>query len=124
MIHLDTSALVAAFCGERLAAAELRRIAADGDRLSISTLVLYEWRRGPRTSIEIADQERIVPAASAVPFGTREADIAAALYSRAGRARRREMDIAIAACALANDAVLWTLNPRDFHDIPGLQLAR
>ena len=34
----------------------------------------------------------------------------------------REMDIAIAACAIVNAASLWTLNPGDFPDIPGLTL--
>lgn len=33
------------------------------------------------------------------------------------------MDIAIAACAIVRDAELWTLNPADFRDIPGLRLA-
>jgi predicted nucleic acid-binding protein len=38
------------------------------------------------------------------------------------RPRGREIDLAIAACALAVDARLWTLTPRDFRDVPGLQL--
>ena len=38
------------------------------------------------------------------------------------RRRGRELDIAIAACALTQDASLWTLNHDDFHDIPGLHL--
>jgi predicted nucleic acid-binding protein len=32
------------------------------------------------------------------------------------------MDIAIAACALERGARLWTLNPDDFRDLPGLEL--
>jgi predicted nucleic acid-binding protein len=32
------------------------------------------------------------------------------------------MDLAIAACAIAREAELWTLNPADFEDIPGLRL--
>lgn len=122
MTHLDTSALVAALTGRRTAAPALRRLIADGHRLAIATLVLYEWRRGPRTPDEIADQEAFVPAASAVSFGTREAAIAADLYTRIPRARRREIDIAIAACAIAHGAALWTLNPRDFADIPELDV--
>ena len=38
------------------------------------------------------------------------------------RPRGREIDIAIAACAIAHDAQLWTVNPADFKDIPNLGL--
>ncbi|MGH9409863.1 MAG: type II toxin-antitoxin system VapC family toxin, partial [Vicinamibacterales bacterium] len=95
----------------------------EGVRLGLSTLVLYEWRRGPRTREELADQETLFPSAAAVAFSVREAEIAADIYRRLGRPRPREIDIAIAACAFAQDAALWTLNPRDFRDIPGLRLA-
>jgi predicted nucleic acid-binding protein len=122
MIHLDTSALIGAMTADRPAAPGLRRLIADGHRLAICTLVLYEFRRGPRTPDEIADQEVFVPSATAVAFGPREAAAAAALYARVPRAGRREIDIAIAACALAHQASLWTLNPRDFSDIPGLDV--
>ena len=33
------------------------------------------------------------------------------------------MDLAIAACAIAREVPLWTLNRKDFADIPGLMLA-
>ena len=36
----------------------------------------------------------------------------------------QEMDLAIAACAIVREAALWTLNPGDFKDIPGLRLAK
>jgi predicted nucleic acid-binding protein len=36
--------------------------------------------------------------------------------------RRREIDLAIAACAMVHDASLWTLNPEGFDDIQGLKL--
>jgi predicted nucleic acid-binding protein len=38
------------------------------------------------------------------------------------RARSREIDIAIAACTICHQTELWTLNPADFADIPGLRL--
>jgi predicted nucleic acid-binding protein len=44
------------------------------------------------------------------------------LYRKVPRPRGREIDLAIAACALTQDAALWTLNPSDFADIPGLEL--
>jgi len=36
--------------------------------------------------------------------------------------RGREIDLAVAACAVANGAAIWTLNPGNFRDIPGLRL--
>ena len=44
------------------------------------------------------------------------------LYRRLRRPRHREIDLAIAACAIVHGAELWTLNPQDFRDIPGLTL--
>jgi predicted nucleic acid-binding protein len=46
------------------------------------------------------------------------------LYRVVKRARGRDMDIAIAACALEHGAHLSTLNPADFKDMPGLKLYR
>jgi predicted nucleic acid-binding protein len=123
MIHLDTSALVAALTADRPAGAALRGFLDQGILLGVSSLVLYEWWRGPRATTDLAYQELLFPRAAAFDFGTREAEVAADIYRRLGRRRRREMDIAIAACAISADASLWTLNPDDFRDIPGLTLA-
>jgi predicted nucleic acid-binding protein len=122
MIHLDTSVLVRALTGERTEAPALRERVRDGIRLGLSAIVLYEWWRGPRTDEELADQELLFPARTAVSFGIREAAMAADLSARLKNPRRREIDIAIAACALAHGASLWTLNPKDFHDIPDLDV--
>ena len=48
--------------------------------------------------------------------------MAARLYARVRRARGREIDLAIAACAIVHEASLWTLNRSDFADISGLTL--
>jgi predicted nucleic acid-binding protein len=122
VIHLDTSALIDALCGSRRSAPFLRRAIERGERMAASTLVVYEWLRGPRSAEEIADQEALFPADDAVPFGPAEAAVAAELYRRIRRPRGREIDVAIAACAIRNDAGLWTLNRDDFADLPGLQL--
>jgi predicted nucleic acid-binding protein len=90
--------------------------------MGLSALVLYEWLRGPRTGTEVDAQEALFPTASTAPFGPAEALIAARLYREARRARHRELDLGIAACALAHGASLWTLDPDDFRDVPGLRL--
>jgi predicted nucleic acid-binding protein len=68
-------------------------------------------------------QEFLFPSEAALPFGVEEARIAAKLYRQVRKARDREIDIAIAACAITHEAALWTLNQADFKDIPGLTLA-
>ena len=122
MIHLDTSVLIDALTGPRRSAATLRGVLDQGERIAIDTLVLYEWLRGPRCETELAHQEALLPAAEARPFGQREAMLAAELYRAVPRGRQRALDLAVAACALANGARLWTLNAEDFRDVPGLAL--
>ena len=122
MIHLDTSAMIDALTGSRRSAPALRGILDRGERIAITSLVLYEWLRGPRREGELRNQEALLPAAEALPFGPREAVRAAELYRTVPRARRREFDLGVAACALTNGAALWTLNARDFRDVPGLEL--
>lgn len=122
MTHLDTSVLIDALTGPRRSAPALRALIAGGERLSFSTLVLYEWRRGPRHPDELRVQEALFPSDEATPFGRPEAVLAADLYRRVRRARGREVDLAIAASAILRDATLWTLNPGDFTDIPGLRV--
>lgn len=122
MIHLDTSVLIDALTGPRRSLPALRAIVADGIRLGVSSLVLYEWRRGPRVDEELALEAVLVGPDAVTAFGEREAKLAADLYRKVRRARGRELDIAIAACAVTQDAHLWTLNHEDFQDIPGLHL--
>ena len=122
MIHLDTSVLVDALTGPRRSAAALRKVFERGERVALSTLVLYEWLRGPRHDSEVAHQEALFPRDQVQPFGPREATLAADLYRSLSRAQGREFDLAVAACALVSGATLWTLNRADFRDIPRLTL--
>ena len=122
MIHLDTSVLVDVLTGPKRSAGRLRALIEHGERIGMSTLVLYEWRRGPRTREELRAQEALFPSGEAVPFETREAELAADAYRKMRRPRGREIDLAIAACVIAHGAALWTLNRADFADITGLGL--
>jgi predicted nucleic acid-binding protein len=122
IVHVDTSALVSAFAGGR---PEIRRVAdllADGHRLTCSTIALYEWLRGPHTAAELEVQQELMPAELVCGFGPHEATLAARLYQSLRRPRSRDLDLAIAACAMVQQATLWTLNRKDFSDIPGLRL--
>src|SRR5262245_10342067 len=96
VIHLDTSVLVDALTGPRRSAAALRSVVNRGERIAIATLVLYEWLRGPRRELEVAHQEALLPAADALPFGPREAALAAHLCQSVPRAREREFDLGVA----------------------------
>ena len=121
-VHVDTSALVDALTGPRRSLDALIALAEEGHRLAVSAIVLYEWLRGPRTRHELAVQEDLFPQERAVPFGAAQAVIAARLYGAVSRPRGREIDLAVAACALHDGAALWTLNRADFRDLPGLAL--
>lgn len=122
MILLDTSVLVDALTGPRRSAPALRRAIESGERFLLSSLVLYEWLRGPRLLGELEAQEALLPREQAVGFTFEEAALAARLYSEAPRARGREVDLAIAAAAITHGAALWTLNSADFRDVPGIEL--
>jgi len=122
VIHLDTSVLIDALTGPRRSAARLRGAIADGERVTLSTIVLYEWLRGPRDPRELAAQEALFPREAAAAFGKEEAALAADLCRKVRRPRGRELDLAVAACAMTCGASLWTLNESAFSDIPGLRL--
>lgn len=123
MILLDTCVLVDGLTGSRTCAPALRSALERRERIVVPTLVLYEWLRGPRLPEEIEAQEALFPSDSAPPFGAHEASLAAQLYRTVPRPRGREIDLAIAACAISWDSMLWTLNISDFEDIPGLAVA-
>lgn len=122
MTFLDTSLLIDALTGPKRSAGALRRAINDGERILLPSLVLYEWLRGRRLPQELAAQESLFPSETAIPFGWQESALGAKLYRSVQRARGREIDLGIAACAITHEAALWTLNIADFKDIPGLRL--
>jgi predicted nucleic acid-binding protein len=122
VIVLHTSVLIDCLTGLKRSEPAVRGALAEGEAILLPALVLYEWLRGPRTSEELAFQESLFPSKSAIPFDTEQARISADLYRAVSRARTREFDLAIAACALVRDARLWTLNHADFQDVPGIRL--
>jgi predicted nucleic acid-binding protein len=124
VIFLDTSVLIDSLTGPKHTGPSILRTISRGERILLPAITLYEWLRGPRTDEELAAQEELFPAQSAVPFEAEDAMLAARIYKKVRRPRDREADIAIAATAIRHDAELWTLNAADFKDIPGLRLLR
>ena len=122
LIHLDTSVLVDAFTGPRRSLAPLESATIDGEVVTFCSIVLYEWLRGPRTNNEVETVRAFFQTDRLVLFGERDAQTAAALYRQVRKARQRQADLAIAACAIEDGAALWTLNAADFDDIPDLKL--
>ena len=122
LIHLDTSLLVDAFSGARQSMPALREATFEANVTTFSTLVMYEWLRGARTDDEVLAVKRFFAIGAPVHFGVEEAQRAALLFRQVKRARPRQVDLAIAACAIEARASLWTLNRADFRDIPGLTL--
>ncbi len=124
MILLDTSVLIEHLTGRPASPHPIRNLLETAEPIRLPSVVLYEWLRGSRRPEEVQAQESLFPSELAVAFGPAEARVAADLYRLLRRARTREADIAIAACALVAGARLWTLNEKDFGDIPGLRLYR
>ena len=119
VIVLDTSLLVDALTGPRRSAPALRRAIEGGERLLLPSLVLYEWLRGPRRAEELRPRKRcsrrrapsVLPRPRAPRSSTSRSPAAAV-----GRSTSRSRP------APHGGARLWTLNPRDFRDLPGLEL--
>lgn len=122
MIVLDTSVLIDALTGPRRALGELRQLVELRARLIVPTLVVYELLRGSRSEGELAAFDELIPAGSIVDFTAEEAAAAARLFHEVSRPRQRQLDLGIAAHAIVREARLWTLNRRDFADVPGLTL--
>ena len=122
MIVIDTSLLIGALTGLKHSGLAVRGALDEGETILLPALVLYEWLRGPRIAEELALQESLFPAEAAIPFDKEQAKVSADLYRSVRRARTREVDLAIAACALVHKARLWTLNRADFRDVPGIRL--
>ena len=73
IVHLDSPVLIDALAGPRRSLTALERTIARGHVPAVSTLVLHEWFRGPRTHGELEAQEALLPAREGRAFGASEA---------------------------------------------------
>src|SRR5436190_24134912 len=110
MIHLDSSVLIDGLTGPRRSQPRLRQLIQEGERIVLSSSLSSNGAlvRGRAKKLQI---RRLCSRLDSVPFGPAEAVAAADGYRKVKRARGREIDIAIAACAIVHAAHFWTLNP-------------
>ncbi len=122
MIVLDTSILIDALTEARPLAGALERLLDSGEPGLGADSRALRMAAGPQEAEGLEVQRFLFPDERAIVFGPAEARVAADLYRILPRARGRETEFAIAACALTQEGRLWTTNEQDFRDIPGLSL--
>jgi predicted nucleic acid-binding protein len=114
---------------------DLERVAAEQlpDELAITAITLAELAAGPLATEDPEErarrQDRLQRAEAtfdAVPFDTAAARaygrIYAAVIAAGRKPRGRQVDLLIAATALAADLPLYTCNPADFAHLTGLDV--
>lgn len=80
IVHIDTSALIDSLTGPRRSLPRLTALVQEGHRIALSSLVCYGWRRGPRTTAELAAQEALLPLDAVVAFDGSAGALAADLH--------------------------------------------
>lgn len=108
-------------------AAILDRIALLGDDLMIASITRVELENGVYRDPALAQHRRalldiLLQSVLVVPFDDECAAIYGRIVAQMGWSRTRTIDRMIAACAIASDASLVTLNGKDFRGIEGLRL--
>ena len=120
LFHLDTDFLIFAISTRGPEWRRLSKLLASASPVEASSLVWYEFSRGPRTPEQLAVARDIFAEAGVIPFSEQLADAAADQFRRLGSPRKRAADIAIGVVARSRSATLLTRNARDFAGIDQL----
>ncbi len=121
-VHLDTDFLVKAAATAGQERQQLIQLLEQEVPVGMSAIAWYEFSRGPRTPEQLAVAAFLIEEDDVVAFDAAAAVQAADTFRRAGSPRPRANDIAIGTLAARAGAELWTLNPIDFADVPGLKI--
>jgi tRNA(fMet)-specific endonuclease VapC len=125
MILLDTNVVVAFLNGNKLISGTIRD---EIDKIALSTLVMAELDYGARVSQNskenIEKLYRFLDVVQVVPFDIECAKIFGIIKSKLRRIGKPtgEVDALIAATAVANEAILVTVNKKHFENIEGLKI--
>lgn len=104
-----------------------RKVAALDDAILLSIITQVELEGGvhrvpAEAGVRRARLDVLLAGLPIVAFDAAAAQAYGGIVAAAGYSRRKLLDRMIAAQALVHRAVLVTLNPDDFKDVPGLQI--
>ena len=123
-IIFDTSVAIAFRDSDPLILAQANALV---ETAQLSVLTAIELESGVAAALVDRAKRRaaldaMYDAMPVLPFGVDETAAYRAIVEQLGYSRRKLIDRMIAAQALVAGAVLATLNPRDFQEIPGLRI--
>ncbi len=113
MIHLDTNYIIGLLVKGSPEAGDVDGWMAAGQSLATSAISWTEFLAGPVTLLEISRAEAVLQS-RIIPFGQKEAALAADLFNKTGRRRGSRFDCLIAATAIISQAEVATANQSDF----------
>ena len=121
-VMLDTSVAIPLRDGDLSVRARLRALS---EPVILPSLTLAELEAGARGADADVRRDRLavlIETLEVIPFQAEEARAYGDIVRALGFSRSKVLDRMIAAQAIVAGATLATLNPADFHDIPGLSL--
>ena len=113
MICLDTNYLILGLVEGSRESQELTAWIRSGEQLVTPMLAWFEFLCGSVTAAQSQTMRAFVH--ELLPFGEKQAVVAAELFNAAGRKRSTRVDAMIAATAIVAGAVLATNNQNDFR---------
>jgi predicted nucleic acid-binding protein len=124
VIHLDTNYLIGLLVKGSPESGHVDAWLAAGETLAASAIAWTEFLNGPVVPLEVSRVEAVLQS-RIIPFGQKEAALAAELFNKTGRRRGSRFDSLIAATAIVAQAEIATVNQADFKVFAahGLKLA-